>query len=47
MEKKKWFDNAQEAVRKLWEMEYKGKYPTQQLAPQAQKERSPDPAFDR
>ncbi|KAG9379188.1 hypothetical protein A1F94_009544 [Pyrenophora tritici-repentis] len=36
-EKKRWFENAQLAVKHLWETEYK----------EARKERDPDPAFDR
>ena len=46
-EKKKWFDNAQSAVKQLWETEYKGRYPVEMLPPQVRKERDPDPAFDR
>ncbi|KAG9376555.1 hypothetical protein A1F94_013102 [Pyrenophora tritici-repentis] len=36
-EKKRWFENAQLAVKHLWETEYK----------ETRKERDPDPAFDR
>ncbi|KAG9383200.1 Dimer-Tnp-hAT domain containing protein [Pyrenophora tritici-repentis] len=38
-EKKRWFENAQLAVKHLWETEYKGRYPPGR--------RDPDPAFDR
>ncbi|KAI1516688.1 Dimer-Tnp-hAT multi-domain protein [Pyrenophora tritici-repentis] len=46
-EKKRWFENAQLAVKHLWETEYKGRYPVEMLPPPARKERDPDPAFDR
>ncbi|KAI8406110.1 hypothetical protein FOFC_13578, partial [Fusarium oxysporum] len=46
-EKKRWFDNAQSAVKHLWETEYKGRHPVEMLPPPARKERAPDPAFDR
>lgn len=46
-EKQKWFDNAQSAVRQLWETEYKGRYPVEMQPLLAQKERDADPAFDR
>jgi len=34
-------------VKRLWETEYKGKYPVEMLPPPVRKERYPDPAFDR
>ncbi|KAL6405696.1 restless-like transposase [Ilyonectria robusta] len=46
-EKQKWFDNAQSAVKQLWETEYKGRYPVEMLPPPIRKERDPDAAFDR
>lgn len=46
-EKHRWFENAQLAVKQLWETEYKGSYPVEIPLPSAQKERDPDPAFDR
>ncbi|KAG7425633.1 putative AC transposase [Fusarium oxysporum f. sp. raphani] len=46
-EKRRWFDNAQSAVKHLWETEYKGRHPVEMLPPPARKERVPDPAFDR
>ncbi|KAL5592259.1 hypothetical protein FOBRF1_013285 [Fusarium oxysporum] len=46
-EKRRWFDNAQSAVKHLWETEYKGRHPVEMLPPPARKERAPDPAFDR
>ncbi|KAG7403377.1 putative AC transposase [Fusarium oxysporum f. sp. rapae] len=46
-EKQKWFDNAQSAVKQLWETEYKGRYAVEMLPPPVRKERYPDPAFDR
>ncbi|KAG4275822.1 hypothetical protein FPRO04_14338 [Fusarium proliferatum] len=46
-EKQKWFDNAQSAVKQLWETEYKGRYAVEMLPPPLRKERYPDPAFDR
>ncbi|KAI1663844.1 hypothetical protein L13192_12241 [Pyrenophora tritici-repentis] len=46
-EKKRWFENAQLAVKHLWETEYKGRYPVEMLPPPARKERDPDLAFDR
>jgi hypothetical protein len=46
-EKQRWFDNAQSAVKQLWETEYKGRYFVEMLPPPARKERDPDPAFDR
>ncbi|KAI8396510.1 hypothetical protein FOFC_21058 [Fusarium oxysporum] len=46
-EKRRWFDNAQSAVKHLWETEYKGRHPIKMLPPPARKERAPDPAFDR
>lgn len=45
--KQKWFENAQLAVKQLWETEYKGRYPVETPPPPARKERGPDPAFDR
>ncbi|EXU94633.1 hAT family dimerization domain protein, partial [Metarhizium robertsii] len=41
------FDNAQSAVKELWETEYKGRYRLEMLPPSGRKERDPDPAFDR
>jgi hypothetical protein len=46
-EKQMWFDNAQSAVKQLWETEYKGRYAVEMLPPPVRKERYPDPAFDR
>ncbi|TKA37882.1 hypothetical protein B0A49_13606, partial [Cryomyces minteri] len=46
-EKQRWFNNAQSAVKQLWETEYKGRYPVKILPPLARKERDPDLAFDR
>ncbi|KAJ0127122.1 Uncharacterized protein HZ326_29773 [Fusarium oxysporum f. sp. albedinis] len=46
-EKQKWFDNAQSAVKQLWETEYKGRYAVEMLPPPVRKERYPDPAFGR
>ena len=47
-EKQRWFDNAQSAVKRLWETEYKGRYFVEMLPlPARQQERDPDPAFDR
>ncbi|EFZ03841.1 Ribonuclease H-like protein [Metarhizium robertsii ARSEF 23] len=46
-EKQRWFDNAQLAVKQLWEMEYKGRYAVEMPPPPAEKEKGPDPAFDR
>jgi hypothetical protein len=46
-EKKKWFDSAQLAVKELWKMEYKGKYPVETVHSPKPTERDPDPAFDR
>ena len=46
-EKNKWFDSAQLAVKELWKMEYKGKYPVEMVPPPKPTERDPDPAFDR
>jgi hypothetical protein len=34
-------------VKRLWEIEYKGRYPVEMLPPPVRKERYPDPAFDR
>ncbi|TKA63421.1 hypothetical protein B0A49_12977 [Cryomyces minteri] len=45
-EKQRWFNNAQSAVKQLWETEYKGRYPVKILPPLALKERDPDLAFD-
>ncbi|KAJ0127605.1 hypothetical protein HZ326_29294, partial [Fusarium oxysporum f. sp. albedinis] len=46
-EKQMWFDNAQSAVKQLWETEYKGRYAVEMLPPPVRKERYPDPAFGR
>lgn len=46
-EKQRWFENAQLAVKELWETEYKGRYPVEMPSPPPQKERDPDLAFDR
>jgi hAT family protein len=46
-EKQRWFDDAQSAVKRLWETEYKGRYSVEMLPPPVRKERYPDPAFDR
>ncbi|KAF1738503.1 hypothetical protein CRV24_000429 [Beauveria bassiana] len=46
-EKHRWFENAQLAVKELWEREYKGRYPVEMPSPPPQKERDPDLAFDR
>lgn len=45
--KQKWYENAQLAVKQLWETEYKGRYPVEILPPPGRKERDPDAAFDR
>lgn len=47
--KKEWFENAQRAVKELWEEEYKGKYSTAVPPSQSLEDASPDPipAFDR
>lgn len=48
LEKNDWFQNAQKAVKELWEEEYLGRYPVEVPPPKTtQKERAPDPAFDR
>jgi hypothetical protein len=46
-EKQEWFDDAQSAVKQLWETECKGRYAVEMLPPPVRKERYPDPAFDR
>lgn len=42
-----WFQNAQLAVKQLWEAEYKGRYPVEINPPPVFMGRDPDPAFDR
>lgn len=46
-EKKEWFNNAQSAVKHLWETEYKGRHTVEIQPTPIRQARDSDPAFDR